>query len=80
MLNPASAFREGWGLVSEEPDLRDVSLYFSVLTALASGHTRRTQLAAALGRPQTPTPSSSTWKASTSATDHDRVVAGSRAG
>ena len=51
LLNPASAFfREGRVLVSEEPDLRDVSLYFSVLTALASGHTRRSQLAAALGR------------------------------
>lgn len=51
LLNPASAFfREGRVLVGEEPDLRDVSLYFSVLTALASGHTRRGQLAAALGR------------------------------
>lgn len=51
LLNPASAFfREGRVLVSEEPDLRDVSLYFSVLTALAAGHTRRSQLAAALGR------------------------------
>ncbi|MCA1675016.1 MAG: hypothetical protein LC799_23460 [Actinobacteria bacterium] len=51
LLNPASAFfREGRVLVSEEPDLRDVSLYFSVLTALASGHTRRSQLATVLGR------------------------------
>lgn len=51
LLNPASAFfREGRVLVGEEPDLRDVSVYFSVLTALASGHTRRGQLAAVLGR------------------------------
>ncbi len=54
LLNPASAFfREGRALVGEEPDLRDASLYFSVLTALASGHTRRGQLATALGRKET---------------------------
>lgn len=54
LLNPASAFfREGRVLVSEEPDLRDVSLYFSVLTSLASGDTRRGQIAATLGRKET---------------------------
>jgi len=51
LLNPSSAFfREGRLLVGEEPDLRDASLYLSVLTALSQGHTRRGQLAAALGR------------------------------
>lgn len=51
LLNPASAFfREGRLLVGEESDLRDASLYLSVLTALSHGHTRRGQLATALGR------------------------------
>ncbi|MGQ0779349.1 MAG: ATP-binding protein [Pseudonocardiales bacterium] len=51
VLNPSSAFfREGRLLVGEEPTLGDSSLYFSVLAALSTGRTRRSEIASALGR------------------------------
>jgi AAA+ ATPase superfamily predicted ATPase len=53
LLNPATAyFREGRVLLAEEPEVTDVGLYFSVLSAIAKGKTRRGQIAAALGRPE----------------------------
>ena len=52
LLDPASAmFREGNVLLYEQPGLIDPGLYFSVLGAVASGATRRSGIAAALGRP-----------------------------
>jgi len=54
LLNPSSSFfREGRVLLAEEPDIAELSLYFSVLSAIASGKTRRGQIAAALGRKET---------------------------
>ena len=54
LLNPASAFfREGRLLLAEEVGMDDTALYFSVLAAMASGATRRGQIAAALGRKET---------------------------
>ncbi len=51
LLNPSSAFfREGRTLIAEEPEISELSLYFSVLAAIASGSRRRTQIALALGR------------------------------
>jgi AAA+ ATPase superfamily predicted ATPase len=51
LLNPASAlFREGRILV-DEPTMQDRGLYLGILSAIASGRTRRGQIAAALGRP-----------------------------
>ena len=52
LLNPAGAlFREG-RLLTDEPVLQDRGLYHGVLSAVASGRTRRGQIAAALGRPE----------------------------
>lgn len=54
LLNPASPFfREGRILVSEEPSLAGPQLYLSVLAACASGRTRTSEIAAALGRKET---------------------------
>src|SRR5947208_3211653 len=54
LLNPASAFfREGRLLLAEEIGMDDTALYFSVLAAMAAGATRRSQIAAALGRKET---------------------------
>lgn len=51
LLNPASAFfREGRVLLAQEPAVTDYTLYFSVLTVLSEGKTRRGEIAAALGR------------------------------
>lgn len=51
LLNPASAlFREG-RILTDEPSLQDRGLYLGILAAVASGRTRRGQIAAALGRP-----------------------------
>jgi len=51
LLEPASAlFREG-GILTNEPKLQDRGLYLGMLSAVASGRTRRGQIAAALGRP-----------------------------
>lgn len=51
LLNPSTAFfREGRVLLAEEPELGDLSLYFSVLSAIAAGRTRRGQIADAVGR------------------------------
>ena len=51
LLNPSTAFfREGRVLLAEEPELGELSLYFSVLSAIASGRTRRGQIADAVGR------------------------------
>lgn len=53
LLNPSTAyFREGRVLLAEEPELTDLVLYFSVLSAIADGKTRRGQIAATLGRPE----------------------------
>lgn len=54
LLNPSSAFfREGRILLAEEPEVTDLGLCFSVLTAIATGRTRRGQIAAVIGRPET---------------------------
>ena len=51
MLNPASPlFREARYLLSDEPDLRDIGLYHSVLAAIAEGNTTRGGIASYLGR------------------------------
>jgi hypothetical protein len=51
VLNPASPlFREARYLVSDEPDLRDVGLYHSVLAAIAEGNRTRGGIASYLGR------------------------------
>lgn len=51
VLDPASPlFREARYLLAEEPDLRDVSLYHSILGAVAEGHTTRRAIATAAGR------------------------------
>jgi hypothetical protein len=42
VLNPAGPlFREARYLLADEPDLRDVGLYHSVLTAIAEGSNTR---------------------------------------
>lgn len=52
LLNPASAmFREGSLLLREEPVIADPTSYAAVLTAVSAGAHRRTEIAAALGRP-----------------------------
>jgi hypothetical protein len=52
LLNSASAmFREGGLLLREEPSISDPSSYAAVLSAISIGKTRRTEIAAALGRP-----------------------------
>src|SRR5215471_10901941 len=51
LLNPSTAFfREGRVLLAEEPELGELALYFSVLSAIAAGRTRRGQMADAIGR------------------------------
>ena len=51
VLNPASPlFREARYLLADEPDLRDVGLYHSVLTAIAEGNNSRGGIASYIGR------------------------------
>lgn len=51
VLNPASPlFREARYLLSDEPDLRDIGLYHSVLAAIADGNRTRGGIASYLGR------------------------------
>ncbi len=50
-LGPASAlFREGAVLLHEQPELTDTHLYYSVLSAIARGACRRSEIAGVLGR------------------------------
>lgn len=50
-LNPDRAiYREGAVLLHEEPGLSDLSLYYSVLSAIAHGACRRSEIAGVLGR------------------------------
>lgn len=50
-LNPDRAvYREGAALLHEEPSLSDLGLYYSVLTAIAQGACRRSEIAGVLGR------------------------------
>ncbi|HET9897904.1 MAG TPA: ATP-binding protein [Streptosporangiaceae bacterium] len=52
LLSPASAmFREGMLLLREEPSIADPTSYASVLAAISAGASRRSEIAAALGRP-----------------------------
>lgn len=52
LLSPASAmFREGSALLYEEPELGDAALYHAVLAAICSGARKRSDIAKALGRP-----------------------------
>ncbi|MFG1703968.1 ATP-binding protein [Nonomuraea sp. M3C6] len=52
LLNPASAmFREGGLLLREEPSISDPTSYAATLTAISAGNHRRSEIAAALGRP-----------------------------
>jgi uncharacterized protein len=52
LLNPASAmFREGRQLLRDEPSISDPTSYAALLTAISSGCHRRSEIAAALGRP-----------------------------
>jgi hypothetical protein len=54
VLNPARPlFREARYLLAEEPDLRDTSLYHSVLAAIAEGNATRGGIAGYLERPPT---------------------------
>jgi hypothetical protein len=54
ILNPASAtFREGNLLLREEAGVTDPTPYHAVLTAIAGGATRRSEIAGLLGRPAT---------------------------
>lgn len=54
LLNPSSAmFREGNLLLREEPDITDPTSYAGVLAAVSQGLLRRTEIAAALGKPAT---------------------------
>jgi len=51
VLNPASPlFREARYLLADEPDLRDVGLYHSVLAAIAVGNNTRGGIASYVGR------------------------------
>jgi AAA+ ATPase superfamily predicted ATPase len=51
-LDPDRAvFREGAVLLHEEPALTDLGLYYSVLSAVAQGACRRSEIAGVLGRP-----------------------------
>jgi uncharacterized protein len=51
VLNPASPlFREARYLLTDEPDLRDVGLYHSVLAAIAEGNSTRGGIASYIGR------------------------------
>jgi AAA+ ATPase superfamily predicted ATPase len=50
-LNPDRAiYREGAVLLHEEPSLSDIGLYYAVLTAIAQGACRRSEIAGVLGR------------------------------
>jgi hypothetical protein len=50
-LGPASAlFREGAVLLQEQPELADTRLYYSVLSAIVHGRSRRSEIASVLGR------------------------------
>lgn len=52
LLNPLLAIhREGNVLLYEQPEVADPTVYFSVLAAIAGGATRRGEIAATLGRP-----------------------------
>lgn len=52
LLNAASAmFREGGLLLREEPSITDPTSYAAVLSAISAGGSRRSEIAAALGRP-----------------------------
>ncbi|MPZ19043.1 MAG: ATP-binding protein [Luteitalea sp.] len=52
LLHPSSAlFREGNVLLQEEPEITDRLTCHAVLAALSQGRTRRGEIAAALGRP-----------------------------
>jgi hypothetical protein len=52
LLNPASAmFREGGLLLREEPSITDPTSYAATLSAISAGASRRSEIAAALGRP-----------------------------
>lgn len=52
LLNPASAmFREGGLLLREEPSITDPTSYAAALGAISAGNIRRSEIAAALGRP-----------------------------
>ncbi|WP_182884112.1 AAA family ATPase [Microbispora sp. H10885] len=52
LLNPASAmFREGALLLREEPAIADPTSYAATLSAISAGNHRRSEIAAALGRP-----------------------------
>ncbi|MBV9448339.1 MAG: ATP-binding protein [Streptosporangiaceae bacterium] len=52
LLNPASAmFREGGLLLREEPSITDPTSYAATLGAISAGANRRSEIAAALGRP-----------------------------
>ncbi|RCG30631.1 ATP-binding protein [Sphaerisporangium album] len=52
LLNPASAmFREGALLLREEPSITDPTSYSATLSAISAGSHRRSEIAAALGRP-----------------------------
>jgi uncharacterized protein len=51
VLNPASPlFREARYLLADEPDLRDIGLYHSVLAAIAEGNSTRGGIASYIGR------------------------------
>lgn len=51
LLDPASAmFREGNVLLSEEEKVVDAAVYFAVLGAVSNGKTRRSEIAAAIGK------------------------------
>ncbi|MEZ5219144.1 MAG: ATP-binding protein [Ilumatobacteraceae bacterium] len=51
LLHPSSAmYREGHVLLAEEDRITDTSLYFAVLAAIASGRSRRSEIAQAIGR------------------------------
>lgn len=54
VLNPGTPlFREGRYLLAEEPDLRDIALYHSVLAAVADGNATRGGIGSYLGRKAT---------------------------
>lgn len=51
VLNPDRAiYREGAVLLHEEPETTDLGLYYSVLSAIAQGSCRRSEIAGVLGR------------------------------
>jgi hypothetical protein len=52
LLNPAGAmFREGGLLLREEPSITEPTSYAAALGAISAGNSRRSEIAAALGRP-----------------------------